>query len=195
MRGILFFILGPIIFVLGHLVRAIYAVLFGWWLDPRDARKADARFNEDIRQKLPFLFTKYGATVVPTVDPPPRAFDAAFVTLSVGNLNLRFLRARGDLAVEVSPVHLPAEWHELGLAAMVTEYPQGIGPRAKLFDLNDVARLLRSKWEELNTSFSAESYPTAKKRLEAIYDLSADDLWQGGITLPKRFRRYPVIRR
>lgn len=192
MRSILMLVLGPVVFVVGRVFGLVYYLLFGWWLDPRSQRKTDARFADEIRTKIPLLFTEYGASIIPTIDPPPRAFDAAFVTLSVRNVILRFLRSRGDLTVEVAPRDLPSELHNLALAAMVIETSQGLGPRKELFDLNDVARLLRTDFHVLNEAFSPQNYPAIKKRLDNIYELSADDLWNAGIELPKRLRTYPL---
>jgi hypothetical protein len=186
------FILLPIIFVIGRVFRGINWLFFGWWLDPRLKQKLDGRLAQEIREKLPFLFSEYGAHFVPTESRYPRVMDAAVVTVEAGNLRLLFLTGRGDLTVRIAPRHAPSDWHELQLVAKVIETPQGVGgPLAPFIWLDNVAQLLRTHWSSLNEALSIEHYALIQQRLGAIYDLSGDDLWNAGVTIPKHLRTGP----
>lgn len=181
-------ILAPLIFIVGRIASAVYKGLFAWWLDEYDGRKADASFVHEIREKVPFLFSEHAARVVRTQGPLRRSMGAAYATIEAGNLRLFFLRGRGDLTVRIAPHHEPSDWHDLALVAMVAETPHGMKSRETLYWLDDVARLLRSKWKILNDALSAESYAIIRRRLDGIYDLPADDLWRAGISIPKHLR-------
>src|SRR6266851_2898184 len=171
MGNVLRLLLLPIIFVVGRVFSWIYALFLGWWLDERGGRKADARFAQEIGEQLTFLFTEHGALVVPTEGPLRRVMDSVYTTLEVGNMRLLFLRGRGDLTVRVAPKHSPSDWHELSLVEMVIETPQGIGPRARLSGLDDVCKLLMTKWATLNEALSVGGYSTIRQRLAGIYAL------------------------
>ncbi|HEV2991688.1 MAG TPA: hypothetical protein VG759_24855 [Candidatus Angelobacter sp.] len=182
------FIIDPIIFVLGRLIGGIYKLFFGWWLDPRTNRGLDDRLAQEVREKLSFLFTEHGASVVPTENKYPRGMDFSYITVEAGNLRLLFLRGRGDLTVRVAPKCAPKEFHELALVAMVIKTPQGIGRRTTLHGLDDVDKLLRAEWGSLNQALSPAGYPATRQRLGSIYDLSGDELWYAGIRIPEHLR-------
>jgi len=90
--------------------------------------------------------------------------------------------------VKLAPRHAPADWDELSLVAMVIETPQGLRARERIGYLEDVAKLLRARWSSLNEALSVEQYPVTRQRLEAVYDLPNDVLWNAGILIPQRLR-------
>ena len=77
-----------------------YNVLFGW-LDKRTARQNQTKFELEIRQGMPCLFSKGRGWVIPNKGVPyPPGFDSGFVTVSLENFLLRFVRGRGELGVK-----------------------------------------------------------------------------------------------
>src|SRR5262249_7294317 len=151
-------------------------------------RRLDGHLATEIRDKLPFLFSEHGATIVRNDPGLRRSMDAAYVTIEAENLRLQFLTGRGDLTVKVAPRHAPADWDELSLVAMVIETPQGIRARERTGWLEDAAKLLRAHWSSLNEALSVEQYPATRQRLDAVYDLPNDVLWNAGILIPQRLR-------
>src|SRR2546425_7164590 len=110
-------ILRPPILVLGFILGNIYKLCFSW-LDRRLARKGEQRFADDIRKHLSFLFTEYGALVIPNEGVPfPPPMDGAYFTVAVGVVRLRFCRGRGDFSVSVASEFAPQRWEEFRLVA------------------------------------------------------------------------------
>jgi hypothetical protein len=151
-------------------------------------RRMDGHFATEIREKLPFLFSEHSATIVRNEPGLPRTMGASYVTIEAENLRFQFLTGRGDLTVKLAPRHAPAEWDELSLVAMAIETPQGIRARERIGYLEDVAKLLRAHWSSLNEALSVEQYPATRQRLDAVYDLPNDVLWNAGILIPQRLR-------
>src|SRR5260370_27165876 len=185
MGQVLLMIFAPIILIVGSVLKAIYWLLFSWWVDPLVGHRLNRRFAQEVRADLSFLFSHHGARFVR--GPVERGtMDAAWATVEAENLRLHLLRGLGDLTVTVAPKHAPSDWHDLSLVAMVIETPQGIRPRARCSVLSDVAGLLRSRWDNINGALSAEQYPTIRQRLEGIYDLPSDDLWRAGTNITRQ---------
>jgi len=105
----------PPLVVLGAIFAPMYDLTFGW-LDRRLARKHEDHLTRDIHLALKFLFTDYGARIVPNHGVPfPPSFDYAFVTVEVSDLLMRFSRGRGELGVLVTPASTPNDWRMLTL--------------------------------------------------------------------------------
>jgi len=120
LQRVFFWIFRPLVLVVGFVLSQTYHLLFGWWLDDRDARKNQENFAEEIRENLAFLF-KDGAQLIPYERKYPPAFDNAMVTVAVGNLRFRFARGRGDLQVHITPQHAPRDWHEMATVLMAID--------------------------------------------------------------------------
>lgn len=95
------------------------------------ARKRQQQLTEEIHRDLSFLFAENGAQVISEDGLPfPPKFDYAFVTLAVGNIQLRVARGRGDLSVSVASQQSPYDLHELSLLLMVSESSQNLRRRS-----------------------------------------------------------------
>ena len=112
-RLVIYPVIRPPLLALRFIFGKLYSLLFGR-LDIRAASKNQERLAHDVRASLSFLFSEHGARIVLNEGvrfPPP--MDYAVVTLSIGNMFLRFVRGDGSLGVQVSPERMPQDWHEL----------------------------------------------------------------------------------
>lgn len=91
-----------------------YKLFFSWWLDTtKHYIKHRDQFSAEIQERIPILFSDYGARIVPDTEEYPRAFDYVVVTVAIENMLLRFIQGRGEFRVHVTPVRLPAAWREI----------------------------------------------------------------------------------
>jgi hypothetical protein len=67
-------VFGPILRLVGFIVRAIYGAFFSWWLNPALDRRAEKSFADEIKQAAPFLFDQYEEKAVS--EPRPTTRDA-----------------------------------------------------------------------------------------------------------------------
>ncbi len=148
-------VLRPPLVAVGFVLSALYADLFGWWLDRRRAKKLDAALAKEIHHKLGFLFTQKSARIVPNGDyKVKRAFDRSVVTVETDDLHLRFITVRGQFEVEVASSRTPHRWEDLSNALENAELSAGAGlkdvvarRRSRSYSFYmDVDRLLRSHW-------------------------------------------------
>lgn len=146
---------------IGLVIGGLYKLIFGA-ADIRRAKKNEEHLAQDIRRDLFYLFSDYGATIVPNRGLPfPPAFDYAFVTAVIGNLHLVFSRGRGELNVEVAPKILPSDGYELTWVIRILSQTESIR-RGALYDLVEVARLLKSHMGLLNDAFTPERVAITK---------------------------------
>jgi hypothetical protein len=124
--------LRPLILGLGFAFKVIYYALFAWWLTPWLRHRANRELVEDTERNLWFLM------------PEPRAIKvlhAEWPTVQIlsGNLVFTILRWRDETTVSVAPRHSPTQSYQLG-------------------SIDDAARLLRERAEDLNVAFSEEEF-------------------------------------
>jgi hypothetical protein len=160
----------PPLMVIMFVLESTYALLFGWWLNKGIARANQHRLRKDIQDELWFLFSEYGARIVPNDPmrfPPP--LDYAVVTLVANDLNFKFVRGRGDLDVYVGPDRLPRFRHELSLVLSQLDVA-GVPMRQPLYRLANVQRILRPYMDLLRDAFSEDKYPELERRLSHVYE-------------------------
>ncbi len=183
-------ILRPPFVVLGFVFGNLYKVCFGW-LDKRTARQNEQRFAEGVRTYLAFLFSEYGAKVIPNEGVPfPPGFDGAYVTVAVGNLRLMFVRGRGEFGVRVASAFAPTDWEDFRLVA------DGIGqwdmskPGPRYYTLETFEPILRSRLERLQEALSKDRFETTLNNAVQTHNDSVDEyaatLRQSGI-IPKLY--------
>jgi len=185
---ILIGILRPPLLAIGFIFGNLYKLCFGWY-GKRLARRYEQRFADDVRTFLPFLFSEYGAKVIPNEGVPfPPSFDGAYVTVAVGNLLLRFIRGRGDFSVRVASAFAPNDWEGFRLVA------DGIGQwdvtqtGPLYYTLETFEPILRSRLERLQEALSKKRFEATLNNAVKIHNSSVDEyaatLRQSGI-VPK----------
>ena len=122
--------LRPLILGIGFSFKVVYYVVLAWWLDPWLRHRANRELVEDIERNLWFLVQEPGAIKVLHGEWPT-------VQILSGNLLLTVLRWRDETTVSLASRHAPTQSYQLG-------------------PLDDAARLLRTRLEDLNAAFSEE---------------------------------------
>jgi len=154
--------------VIGYLADGVYSLLFAR-AEQRRARTREEQLAQGIRSNLPFLFSDYNAEIIPNGEditfPPP--FDYAVVTVALSGLLVRFLRGRGELAVQLALRDAPKEWHELSLVLNVIDVPEEV-KRGATYSLPDAARFLKTYLRQIQEAFS-DRYPAVRQRLDEVY--------------------------
>jgi hypothetical protein len=155
-------LVGPVFLGVGFVVKMVYNVAFGWWLDPWLRRKANRALMDDITANLYFLVSGPHAGVPRSIG----VLKSEWPTVEIpwGNLLFTVVRWRGDTNVCVAPCHAPEESYELGplVAALESRH---FSERDVVNDLADAANLLRPRLQVMNAAFSAQEFPRIKGRL------------------------------
>ena len=152
----------PIFLGIGFVIKMLYKVVFGWWLDPWLQRRENRVLWDDVQANFYFLTSKARVDLSgPTTIHP---FDYASVEIPWENLLVTITRGRGDTAVSVAPRHAPRENYELGplIAALERRH---YSERDIVNDLPSAANLLRPRLQQLNAAFSEEEFPRTKQLL------------------------------
>jgi len=142
-----------------YVLKGIYWILFGWWLDPWWQRRANHALMDDVQANLYFLYSRGQ----PIEEKRPRSlpFDYASVRIAFENIYFTFTRGRGELNVTLAPRHAPTDGHELTLvvAALDSSDLRPVG------DFPGIAAVLRPRLRALNEAFSESRYPEFEKKL------------------------------
>ena len=142
-----------------YVLKGIYWILFGWWLEPRSQRKANQALADDVRANLNFLFSSGElADEGPT---PIHPFDYAVVRIDYGNICFYFARGRGELNISLAPRHAPKRSHELALVIAALESSNLI----LVNGFREIAAVLHPRLDALNRAFSESQYPSLGKKL------------------------------
>jgi hypothetical protein len=99
------------------------------------ARRADKKLGEDVRNNLMRLFTEHAAQVVENDESEyrePRSFDYAVATVATSDLDLRFVRVRGQFDVEISPPAPHLKWDALDSALLWLDMQRGAQTRSDI---------------------------------------------------------------
>ena len=181
-------VLRPPLLLFGFIFGNLYKLCFGW-LDRRLARQNEQRFADDIRSHLSFLFTDYGARIIPNQGTPfPPSFDGAYVTVAVGALQLRFVRGRGDFSVRVASEHAPQHWEDFRLVADDIGEWDTYQSRYYSSSLETFEGVLLPRLAGLQEALSKDRFETTLDRAVRTHNESVDEyaakLRQSGI-IPK----------
>jgi hypothetical protein len=182
-RLVIYPVVRPPLLALRFIFGKLYSLLFGR-LDIRTASKNQERLAHDVRANLSFLFSEHGARIVLNEGvrfPPP--MDYAVVTLSIGNMFLRFVRGDGSLGVQVSPERMPQDWHELSQVLSLIR-ATGKSERVPYFyRLDDVAQVLRPNVAVLKDMLAEDRLAQTKKKLSEIdgYNHDVARQWEARI--------------
>jgi hypothetical protein len=171
----------PPVRALGFILWGLYWILFGWWLDKRLVKKGNEKFAAQICHVLPFLFSDYGAVIIPNDQETTAANDFAQATVSVGGLILRFCRGLGEISIDVSSVRHAKELHDF--SSVLNLIDDTVRRQSSYASLLEVQPLLRSHMKELIVAFSTESYAEINRRLSDVYahDRAVTRQWENEI--------------
>ena len=137
------------------------------FLGPRAIRASIQRqnqFAEEIQQELPFLFNEHKGRVAADESlRHPHPFDYAVVIVQLDDFWQRFIRGRGELAVQVAAKGAPDGWEDLPI---VLELLGGYEAKSRLILLlSDVETMLKPRMSRVREAFSPSQYTDLKPQL------------------------------
>jgi hypothetical protein len=139
--------------------------LFFGRADKRLAQRQQDQLAIEIQQNLTFLFTEYGARIVPNTGLRfPPGFDYAIVTVEVGDVLFRFIRGRGDLDVQIATKINANDWHDISLVIGAIENPDEM-QRRSFVTFSDIAALLKTNILRIQEAFSDARYASTQQHL------------------------------
>jgi len=100
----------------------------------------------------------------------PRAFDYAAVVMEFPEIRFRVIRGRGEIRVQVAPVHAGEDWHDLVLLWSVLATPEHPTPPAVHDSLDTIAKFLAEQWRVLVVAMG-EGFPETEEKLRALGEL------------------------
>jgi hypothetical protein len=159
--------------LLGRIIRRIYRLVFEWWLDVPMARRAQERFAQEIRERLPFLFAEYGGQIVPNegIRFPPR-MGYSCVTIAIEHLLLRFCRNgefRVDVASRVDSTRHWSDWKDVELVLSVLDRPEESESSTSISSLRTAGRVLRAELGSLLEATSEGQWDLVKRKVNALF--------------------------
>jgi hypothetical protein len=124
-------------------------------------------FEVLIRQHMRFLFERFGASVVSN-EYFPAAFGNAIVVMETKGILLRAVRDRGEVRLDVAPLHNPTEWVDSAFALAAIE-DGSCEPQFSLYRATtSIARDLDPKFEVLQDAFTEDRYPATATKMTEI---------------------------
>jgi hypothetical protein len=109
------------------------------------ARMADSRFGKELQDNLPLLFTGRSGRLAgnhPSEYAEPRAFDHAVATVVTPDLQLRFVRVRGEFSIHIAAPGEHPKWEPLDTALLWSQN----------FDWSSVASFLNDNWDHMKAA-------------------------------------------
>lgn len=127
----------------------------------------DLEFEALIRQHMKFLFDRFGASVVSN-EYFPAAFGNAIVVIETKGIRLRAVRDRGEVRLDVAPLHNPTEWVDSAFALAAMDDGSG-EPQFSLYrTTTSIARHLDPNFEELQGAFTEDQYSATVGKITEI---------------------------
>lgn len=149
--------------------KPFYKLLFGW-LDLSLSDKNTQRLVDDIHASTEFasLLEMYGGMILPPEpNRQPNGFDYGIVIIKFENIQLRIVRGRGELDVDLASMfesdrkpwwNLTSVW----LAVASADWPTP----PSIYDSPDqYAYFLKTYWNPLVSAFSSQHSPKTKEKL------------------------------
>jgi hypothetical protein len=155
-------VLAPLFHGIGSVVKIVYHITVGWWLDPWLQYSANRALWDDVQANLYFLASQWELVNSRPVKVLP--FDYASVNILWENVLFIITRGRGDVSVSVAPRHAMRELYQLGPVIAALEH-RHLSERDSFHDLGGAATLLRPRLRVLNTAFSEQEYLHIRERL------------------------------
>jgi hypothetical protein len=135
------------------------------------SRRDDRKFGKDLRRNLVRVFSEHSAQVVSNDDSEyrgKRSFDYAVATVSTPDLDLRFVRVRGQFEVGISIPNV-RRWDSLDSALLWLDMQRGIRSKTDLpswgygldwqnLDWESIDRFLVENWDRLKAAASERGF-------------------------------------
>ena len=166
------YVVKPPLVVVGFIFKGLYWITYGWWGEGRFFQKQLRRLEVEIRDLFWFLFSEHSGEIVQNGDIGHLArLQASVVTVSVGNLLVRFVEWRDEQQVHIASKQSPSEWY--GLLSALRAMDQEV--ESRIFGFRDAADLLHRNLKQLEEAFSPVIDPELRKRvlLDRDYDRAA----------------------
>lgn len=139
------------------------------------ARLADSKLSKEVEANLPLLFAEHDARLVRNDDreySAPRSFDHAVATVATADLELRFVRVRGELSIDIAAPGERRKWQALDSALAWLDIQSrtkshavlpswGYGADGIAFDWPCVDRFFAANWERIT---AAAKEPSISRR-------------------------------
>ena len=145
-------------------------LLLDWWAK-RELRLKEDKLKKCIDQDLSFLFSDWGAKLVPN-DAYSSKFGVVHATLEVGQLRLRAVSFRDGFYMEVTAAHAPNQWEEV---STVMQAIQATPQVPTYLPISKLAPLLRLHLGSLQTSLSETNYPSTWRAIQSLKDLERQE--------------------
>lgn len=154
----------------------LHKPLFGW-LDILLARRRNKQLTAEIEISFSYLFSLYpGRVLLNEGEQLPLAFDFATVTVQFSEIRFRITRGRGELRVEVAPLHDPEDWQDLEALWCALAAPEWTRRPSPYDTLDETALCLQEHWRLLVAAMStSQNYSTTAEKLRKLSDLSIEE--------------------
>jgi hypothetical protein len=104
------------------------------------------------------------------------AFDSAAVILAFPEIRFRILRGRGQIQVQVAPVHAGEEWHDLVLLWRVLATQESPTAPTASDSLDTIAKFLEEHWRVLVAAMAdGGGYRETEEKLRGLGELSLEE--------------------
>ena len=156
----------PIFRGIGVIFKTIYSIAFSWWLDPRLQRKANEALWNTLQSNFYFLTSRGQRVEEKALVIHP--FDYASIRIVLDNLCFCFTQGRGEFNVSLSPARSARDSYPLAwVIAALDSKEAKIDP---VGSLDDAARVVKLRLDELEDAFSDREFPEFRKKLSMQRD-------------------------
>jgi len=131
-------------------------------------KRIDDKFAAVVRENLEFLFTSWGARLVPNEKETPPYFDWAQATIATDDLRFNFTRDHGMIFANVAPRHASHDWQPLSAVLTVIGAADGSEREVEFSRLPTIAVWLSSEMPRLREAMSEENFEKTKERVANI---------------------------
>lgn len=129
---------------------------------------SDDKFAAVVRENLLFLFTDYGAQLVPNEKETPPYFDWAQATITTDDLRFNFTRDHGMIFANVAPSHAFHDWQPLSAVLTAIGAADGSEREVEFSRLPTIAVWLRSEMPRLKEAMSERNFEKTKEQVSNI---------------------------
>jgi|ERR1700722_566477 hypothetical protein len=153
-RSWTYYVIKPLVLIVGGTFVLAYKLLFGWWLNPILNWRSEKDLREKVRTDLWFLFDNFDGRFVATKSDK----YATIVAVEAANLRVVICKHHGDYAVTVARRDRLKDRESLD-SILRAIYDQQGSPREPMYiDLAGLGELFRKKFNQVQIALSEERY-------------------------------------